>query len=692
MQMVSRSSHFGGVSVAAAVAVSVALVTGTTPSASADPADWHRYVEGSQSDKVTPQAIVSTSGDVKNGQGLIRGGDVTLTKSADGPDPVVVLDYGIDVAGVPYFDVSAATGTPTLSASYSEGQQFIGPDGDEQSTTFFPRPGVDPKRVDNYQVAGKGMIDNNTVQGGERYECLRLTTPGSVTLRAVGIRSTGFRADKDAYQGWFLSSDEQLNKIWYAGAYTAQLNMLPVGAPDAGPQPVLLDGAKRDRLLWLGDLAQTAPTVAVSLGRNGADYIKQTLAMFGNNQITTQPSAQPAAAAKTQNSTDAAAAPPSVVGAVPGFATPTGYTSFYSVSYSMYYVLCLATYLRYTGDNEFASDQYAVVQKELEFNKSLVDSSTGLLTLPDQVGHDWDPTDGSKTGAVTEFNAIYYEALLDAAFLAEATGHASDASGYRQQAAQLRDSINTHLFNASTGVYDISDTKRGSIAQDANAIALLFGVAPDDKVDGVLQALRSKLWTSHGALAFSPDSGYGAIISPFVGGFEAQARFAVGNASDALSLIRTEWGQMVMPGPGYTGAVWENLQADGTVGGGGVSLAHGWSSGPTSALTNYVLGVRPIGSGFSTWRIEPHTGDVEWARGEVPTPHGPIKIQWKHEGARFILEITAPAGTSGTVALPGLGAAPIQVDGKAANASKAQDRTVPEIADIGAGTHTIVVG
>ncbi|HEY3709825.1 MAG TPA: alpha-L-rhamnosidase C-terminal domain-containing protein, partial [Amycolatopsis sp.] len=57
-----------------------------------------------------------------------------------------------------------------------------------------------------------------------------------------------------------------------------------------------------------------------------------------------------------------------------------------------------------------------------------------------------------------------------------------------------------------------------------------------------------------------------------------------------------------------------------------------WPAGTTatasSALTNGLLGVTPASPGFATFTVEPHPGPVAWARGQVPTPHGPITVSW----------------------------------------------------------------
>jgi hypothetical protein len=83
------------------------------------------------------------------------------------------------------------------------------------------------------------------------------------------------------------------------------------------------------------------------------------------------------------------------------------------------------------------------------------------------------------------------------------------------------------------------------------------------------------------------------------------------------------------------------------------SAAHGWSTGVLPALTNDLLGATPTGPGFATWSVRPHPGSVTWARGQLPTPHGPLKVSWVSGKRTFTLTVDAPRGTAGTVTLPG---------------------------------------
>lgn len=353
-------------------------------------------------------------------------------------------------------------------------------------------------------------------------------------------------------------------------------------------------------------------------------------------------------------------------------------------------------YYLYTGDLTFVRQQWPVVQKELAYLGTNTNAQHLIVTTTLIDGLNWH-LDFPPPGTVTQVDIHYYAALREAARLADALGQANVAAEYNTEAAVVKDAINATLFDATTGLYDITDSLRGPAAQDANAFAVLFGVAPADKQASILQNLKAALYTANGPLAFAPASGFTIIISPFASSFEAWARFEAGDAVGALSLIRTEWGHMQKGQPFYSGGTWERMTPDAVPDSAATSLAHGWASGPTSALSKYVLGVRPVQPGYKQWLIEPQPGDLSWAEGTVPTPYGPIKVEWEKHGNGFVLEVTVPNGTRGTIGVPTRGGGPSLTDnGRNAARVSAPDGTSGRpgyvyLQDIGPGTHSIQV-
>src|SRR5215469_9080968 len=102
-------------------------------SKTAIPADdsWQGYVESNGAPALKPVAVASTSGAVTDAQALVTGsGTATLTNVAGQAPPTIVLDYGKEVGGLPFFNVASASPTSpatsvTLRSGYSEARQYL---------------------------------------------------------------------------------------------------------------------------------------------------------------------------------------------------------------------------------------------------------------------------------------------------------------------------------------------------------------------------------------------------------------------------------------------------------------------------------------------------------------------------------------------------------------------------------------
>ncbi|KAH7339294.1 Six-hairpin glycosidase-like protein [Rhizoctonia solani] len=205
--------------------------------------------------------------------------------------------------------------------------------------------------------------------------------------------------------------------------------------------------------------------------------------------------------------------------------------------------------------------------------------------------------------------------------------------------------------------------------------AILSGIASalgaPSSARAVIEAMRS-LNTPFGPLSFSNTTRFLPIVSPYASGLHTWAAFEAGMGEEAISLMHTVWkNQTDMNNPWYTGMTWEFI--NGATGEPynpkASSQAHGWGSAPTWQLSRYVLGVSPAAPGYSTWSFAPRTVNLTFANGRVPTPWGTIIAAWEDNGLRFDMRITAPAGTNGTVLIPGAANKTVSVNGVEMNAN-----------------------
>lgn len=86
-----------------------------------------------------------------------------------------------------------------------------------------------------------------------------------------------------------------------------------------------------------------------------------------------------------------------------------------------------------------------------------------------------------------------------------------------------------------------------------------------------------------------------------------------------------------------------------------VSHAHGWSAGPTSVLTECVVGLSVTGLEGREWRLEPGWGDLGWARAGFRTGLGRFEAGWVRGDNGTVVEWEVPGGTEGVVVVRDLG-------------------------------------
>lgn len=389
----------------------------------------------------------------------------------------------------------------------------------------------------------------------------------------------------------------------------------------------VVDGATRDRLLFGGDLGVAARTLLYS--GFALPQLSDSLSMLASFRA------------------ESGAIPTSVPPQANPPRTPNGAFAALIPDYTVHFVTTLHAYWLHTGDTPFLRRQWDAVRGVFRYLAQHTEPRTGLFVSP--------PFPGTST-PVTEtlVNAHYYGALQAAVAMGRGLDHARDVAEWSARAQALRLAVNRHLFNRQTGLYGLSTADLATIDELSNAYAVLYGIAETGSIARLLRGLAAALHRDAGPLRSSGPQG--EIVSPYTAGFEVAARFEVGDARTALELIRRAWGSMRRPGEYYSGGTWEYVGLDGTPGlGSSTSLAHPWSSGPTAALSAYVLGVRPIEPGFSTWLVEPQPGDLRWARGVVPTPMGPIGVDWRQQRRSLALRFDVPRRTSGYVGLPLLG-------------------------------------
>lgn len=365
------------------------------------------------------------------------------------------------------------------------------------------------------------------------------------------------------YLGSFKSNDDRLNQIWQTGAYTVHLNM----------QEYLWDGIKRDRLVWVGDMHPEIRTI---------------MSVFGPNQIVNK-------------SLDFIAE-----------STPPDQWMNNISSYSMWWLIIQYQYYFYTGDIEYLKKHKDYIFMLLSKLDNRIDE-TGKENLDGNRFLDW-PTSEDSLAVHAGLQSMMVMTFTAGKKIAEAFAEDQKALEYGEIIQKLK----LHRLQ-------MPDRK------SSGALMVLAGIS-DPKV------INDDLLTKEG----SKD------ISSFYGYYVLNVMAEAGNYRGALDLIREYWGGMLDLG---ATTFWENFNVewlenasriDELVPQGKVdvhstygdycykglrhSLCHGWASGPTAWLSQYVLGIEIMEPGCKTIKITPNLGDLEWVEGTFPTPFGEVKL------------------------------------------------------------------
>jgi hypothetical protein len=269
----------------------------TGPEVPAFPGPWQTDIYAPATRSVRPKKVLS----LPAGRVISQ---YPSPASLQGNGSALVFDFGIEVGGIVRVNYSSS-GIAELGLAFTEAKNWIGEWSDASNGKFR---GPDGALYGTIEKEGRGsyVMPDKHLRGGFRYLTLFLKTPIPSTNTVLNI--TDIRLELSiqptwsylqAYQGYFHCSDELLNSIWYAGAYTLQTNSVPVKTGRQVPMlangwannatmgpgsTILVDGAKRDRAVWPGDMGVAVPSAFVSTG--DLESVKNALQVMYDYQVS----------------------------------------------------------------------------------------------------------------------------------------------------------------------------------------------------------------------------------------------------------------------------------------------------------------------------------------------------------------------------------------------------------------------
>lgn len=465
-----------------------------------------------------------------------------------------------------------------------------------------------------FEASGFRYVQTRFIDTNLRMKVLSLWAEESSYSGGISPRSIHFEMALED-EGSFACSDSLLTELWKAGAYTASVCR----------QDGFMDCPSREQRQWTGD----------AMIQSLLNYVTCRDLRLSRKAILQ--------AAQTQKADGMIAmASTSDVGSE---------WRTYIPDFALYWILSIVDYLDYSGDLSILDETFPAVAKVVAWFLPWLDESGLLSQVPGWVFIDWSEK-LDKRGKVLALNALFVKALRAGARVAEGVGAEAIAKRWETLASSIASAAADLFWDEERAVYIDCRAAEGLssvVSQQANAAAIAFGVAPPERwksiFDYILDNERIKLtkaWRWDEERPF--DTRRDVVLSqPFFSHFLHAALARAGRVDDIVSNIRRRWAPMLADG---NGTFWESWQLTEMT-----SRCHAFSATPVFDLSTYVLGLRPTAPGFKRFEACPWFGNLEWAKGSMPTPTGPISLSWQNKNGRITLEITVPAGISGILRL-----------------------------------------
>ncbi|MEQ3030684.1 alpha-L-rhamnosidase C-terminal domain-containing protein [Alistipes indistinctus] len=422
------------------------------------------------------------------------------------------------------------------------------------------------------EAAGKGLWRSVTPVAF-RYAYL----PDGASVQTVACDAYAHPA---RYRGDFHSADTLLNDIWFKSAYTLRLCM----------HEFLMDGIKRDRLPWAGDLAMSMMVNAYTFADR--EIVRRTIAMLGREGI-----------AQTDINDIA--------------------------DYSLWWLIAQDRYQLFFGDRLHLQREWPRIKKALNVLESRCNQN-GILT--DSIRWlfiDW--VDVEKENAL---QVLWWWAQQSAVSLAERMGDKPLAAYWQKKSDALKSVLLARGYDPVRQAWRGKPDGESKPNRHANFLAVISGLATPSQYPGILNILGDTTVTTVG--------------TPYMAGFEYMALSRMRAPERMLKQMKKYWGGMIAQG---ATSFWEGYDANedevkqyGFYGRPfGKSLCHAWSSGPAALIPSELLGIRPLSDGWATFEIDPQVpASMQPLEATIPTPYGDIRV-WLRDNQ---LKVEVPQGST----------------------------------------------
>lgn len=366
-----------------------------------------------------------------------------------------------------------------------------------------------------------------------------------------------------SYRGAFACSDPLLTRIWMNSAFTLRLCM----------HDFLIDGIKRDRLPWTGDMAMSMMANAYTF--SDPEIVRRSLVALGRAGIRE--------------------------------ADINGI-----IDYSLWWIISQDHFQLYFGNKDHLKREWPRIRETLDLLAARCDKN-GFL----DPGKSWLFIDWVDQEKWTALQVLWWWAQQSGARLAQRMGDTEAEVYWKNKSQILKKELEKVAWDTKENIWTGNPQFLERISRHANFLAVISGLTPQEHSSGIRNLLK--------------DDAINPVGTPYMAGFEKMAIARMGDVPLMLKQIKAYWGGMLAKG---ATSFWEAYEPDQQ---GedcyafydrpyAKSLCHAWSAGPANILPSELFGLRPLEDGWKRFSVNPNPGYLEWASTVVPTAFGDIVV------------------------------------------------------------------
>ena len=299
--------------------------------------------------------------------------------------------------------------------------------------------------------------------------------------------------------------------------------------------------------------------------------------------------------------------------------------------FAIYYILMIHDHMMYFGDQKLVGKYLPSVERVLQFFDNRMDDS-GLTARTSEGGMgnpywsfvdwvaEWNvgvPNAISK-GTVTFDSLLYRMGLLAAADLSRYVDRPDLAANFLRRAEEIKHAVLACCVGRDGLIQDGPGVEEYS--QHAQVFAVLTDVVTGSNAVKVMELALEDRTMAQCSVA----------MAYYL--FRAVEKVGLYHRTDSLW---NPWRRMIANK--LTTCVEDEVTQR--------SDCHAWGALILHELPAVILGVQPAEPGYRSARVSPNPGYLSWAKGEVVTPQGIIKISWKQaDDGSIDLMVRAPEG------------------------------------------------